>query len=58
MRPEMYKMLASVEKPYRYVGGEAGSRKKVWDDVKVRICLAFPDTYEMGMSNIGLSDPL
>ncbi len=55
MRPEITKILGSVEKPYRYIGGEAGSRKKAWDDAAVRICLAFPDTYEMGMSNVGLS---
>jgi len=48
-------ILPCVEKPFRYIGGEAGVCKKEWNDADVRICLAFPDTYEMGMSNIGLS---
>jgi len=51
----MRDILASVEKPFRYIGGEVGVRKKAWDDAAVRLCLAFPDTYEIGMSNIGLA---
>lgn len=55
MRQEMREILASVEKPFRYIGGEAGQCRKDWEDAVARICLAFPDVYEMGMSNIGLS---
>ncbi len=42
-----------VQKPARYVGGEFGERKKDWDAVDARICLAFPDVYDIGMSHLG-----
>ncbi|MBN2527245.1 MAG: TIGR03960 family B12-binding radical SAM protein [Deltaproteobacteria bacterium] len=47
------KYLLKVEKPGRYVGGEFGSVAK--EDAEVRIALAFPDAYEIGMSHIGFS---
>jgi radical SAM family uncharacterized protein/radical SAM-linked protein len=46
--------LANVERPGRYVGGEFGSVSPR-EDARVRIALAFPDAYEIGMSHIGLS---
>jgi radical SAM family uncharacterized protein len=55
MQEEMREILAAVEKPFRYIGGEAGQCRKKWESTSARICLAFPDVYEMGMSNIGLS---
>ncbi|MFO0672942.1 MAG: TIGR03960 family B12-binding radical SAM protein [Polyangiaceae bacterium] len=42
-----------VNKPARYVGGEFGERKKDWDAVSARVCLAFPDVYDIGMSHLG-----
>lgn len=44
--------LLSVEKPARYMGGEMGSVVKTTADL--RIALAFPDVYEVGMSHLGL----
>lgn len=44
--------LLKVEKPARYMGGETGTRKKEWADI--RFVLAFPDVYEVGMSHLGL----
>ncbi len=44
--------LLSVEKPARYMGGEMGSVIK--SNVDLRIALAFPDVYEVGMSHLGL----
>ena len=44
--------LLAVEKPARYMGGEMGSVRK--GDVDLRIALAFPDVYEVGMSHLGL----
>lgn len=55
MHQEIREILLSVRNPCRYVGGEVGSRKKLWDAARVRFCLAFPDTYEIGMSHLGLS---
>src|SRR5512147_2058112 len=47
------KFLDKVEKPSRYTGAEHGSRKKAWDSVVARVCLAFPDVYDIGMSHLG-----
>jgi len=49
------RLLPWVQKPGRYTGGEWNSIHKVWDDVSVHVALAFPDVYEMGMSNLGLA---
>ncbi|MCL2448743.1 MAG: TIGR03960 family B12-binding radical SAM protein [Polyangiaceae bacterium] len=42
-----------VQKPARYLGGEFGARPKAWDAVEARVCLAFPDVYDIGMSHLG-----
>jgi radical SAM family uncharacterized protein/radical SAM-linked protein len=42
-----------VQKPGRYVGGEYGAVRKDWDGVDARVCLAFPDVYDIGMSHLG-----
>jgi radical SAM family uncharacterized protein/radical SAM-linked protein len=42
-----------VQKPARYLGGEFGSRTKDWSSVLARVCLAFPDVYDIGMSHLG-----
>ncbi len=48
----MREWLLKVRKPSRYIGGEFGSISK--PDAKVRIALAYPDLYEVGMSYLGL----
>jgi radical SAM family uncharacterized protein/radical SAM-linked protein len=45
-------LLLSAEKPSRYIGAEVNSVHK--DNAEVRFLLAFPDTYEVGMSHLGL----
>ena len=47
-------ILPLVEKPARYVGGEWNAVHKSAGDVSTRIALCFPDTYEIGMSHLGL----
>jgi hypothetical protein len=49
------RILPTVSKPARYTGGEWNSIVKDWDACDVRWALAFPDTYEIGMSNLGLA---
>ncbi len=49
------RILLTVEKPGRYVGGEFNSVKKAWDSVSVRVALSFPDVYEIGTPNLGLA---
>ena len=48
------RVLLQVEKPGRYVGGEYNSVVKNWDAAAVRVALAFPDLYDLGMSNLGI----
>ena len=45
-------LLRRVEKPGRYTGGEFGEVYK--ENMPVRMCFCFPDTYEIGMSNLGM----
>ncbi|MGA2447973.1 MAG: TIGR03960 family B12-binding radical SAM protein [Polyangiaceae bacterium] len=42
-----------VQKPGRYLGQEYGVRIKDWNSVRARVCLAFPDVYDIGMSHLG-----
>jgi len=42
-----------VQKPARYLGGEFGAKPKDWSKVQARVCLAFPDLYDIGMSHLG-----
>lgn len=46
--------LEKVEKPARYIGGEHFVSKKNWDECVARVALCFPDTYEIGMSHLGM----
>ena len=48
------RVLLRVDKPGRYVGGEYNSIAKDWQACDVRWALAFPDIYDLGMSNHGL----
>ena len=47
-------LLLSVQKPGRYVGGELNSIVKDKQKVDVRFAFCFPDTYEIGMSHLGM----
>jgi len=47
-------LLTRVTKPARYTGGEWNTVTKDWDRTTVRIALAYPDAYDIGMSNMGL----
>ena len=47
-------ILPKVERPAQYVGGEYNMILKDWDAAPVKMCFAFPDTYEIGMSHLGL----
>ena len=48
------RILPAVQKPARYTGGEWGEIKKDLQDIRVRVAFCFPDTYEIGMSNVGM----
>lgn len=46
--------LESVQKPARYIGGEHFILKKDWESAIGKAALCFPDTYEIGMSHLGM----
>jgi radical SAM family uncharacterized protein len=47
-------LIAQVARPSRYTGGELNSIVKEWDAHELRVALAYPDLYDLGMSNLGL----
>ncbi|MCL2819844.1 MAG: TIGR03960 family B12-binding radical SAM protein [Oscillospiraceae bacterium] len=51
---KLEKILSKVQKPARYTGGEYNQVIKNKQDISVRVALCFPDTYEIGMSNLGI----
>lgn len=46
-------ILPTVSKPARYAGGEWNARQKDWDATAIHLVLAYPDIYDVGMSNLG-----
>lgn len=50
----LHRILPTVQKPARYTGGEYNEIKKDLSEVRVRVAYCFPDTYEIGMSNVGM----
>ena len=54
MNEKLRRILPTVQKPARYTGGELGAIIKNKDKVRLRMAFCFPDTYEIGMSNIGM----
>jgi radical SAM family uncharacterized protein len=49
------RVLPKVARPARYSGGEWNAAQKDWSQMEVRVALAYPDAYEVGMSNLGLA---
>lgn len=54
MNRTLEKILARVQKPGRYVGGELHSVIKDKEKAEVRFAFCFPDIYEVGMSHLGM----
>ena len=54
MDKRLERILPRVQKPARYVGGEYNAVLKDKAQVDTRIAFCFPDTYEIGMSNLGM----
>ncbi len=52
--PRLEHLLAGVQKPVQYVGGELNSSVKDWADAEVRWALMYPDAYEVGLPNQGV----
>lgn len=59
MRSEIHqeaiaRMLDQVQKPARYTGSEMNTQLKDWNSAKLHFAFCFPDTYEVGMSHLGM----
>ncbi|MBR4057906.1 MAG: TIGR03960 family B12-binding radical SAM protein [Oscillospiraceae bacterium] len=54
MDERLQRILPRVQKPARYVGGEYNQIIKDKAEVRLRMAFCFPDTYEIGMSNLGM----
>ena len=51
--PVLDRLILSAQRPSRYAGGELNAVRKDLAAARVKWALAFPDTYEVGMSNVG-----
>lgn len=51
---DINKILKQVSKPGRYIGGEYGQIVKDLSKINARFAFCFPDSYEIGMSNLGV----
>lgn len=54
MKKEVEKLLQYVQKPARYIGGELNAVMKDKESIDIRYAFCFPDTYEIGMSHLGM----
>jgi radical SAM family uncharacterized protein len=54
MTDQLSRILPTVQKPARYTGGEFNEIVKDPKDIRVNVAFCFPDTYEIGMSNLGM----
>lgn len=54
LKEKIERLLLKVQKPSRYIGGEPGSVTKDKEKVNVRFAFCFPDSYDIGMSHLGM----
>ena len=54
LNEKIEKVLEKVQKAPRYTGGEMNTEVKQWDECPLHFGFCFPDTYEVGMSHLGL----
>jgi radical SAM superfamily enzyme YgiQ (UPF0313 family) len=52
---KLERILPTVQKPGRYIGGELNQVVKDWEAIPTHVALAFPDIYDLGMPNLGLT---
>lgn len=55
IKARLERILPYVQKPGRYTGGELNQVVKDWEAIPTHVALIFPDIYDLGMSNLGLS---
>jgi radical SAM family uncharacterized protein len=52
---QVERLLPTIVKPGRYVGGELNQIVKPWESVRTHVALVFPDIYDLGQSNLGIA---
>lgn len=55
IKMKLESILPTVQVPGRYTGGEYNQVVKQWETLKLTVALAFPEIYDLGMSNLGLT---
>jgi len=55
LEQKLERILLTVQKPGRYVGGELNQITKDWEAVATHVALIFPDIYDLGLPNLGLA---
>jgi radical SAM family uncharacterized protein len=55
IQAKLERILLKVEKPGRYVGGEFNQVVKNWDEMETHVALIFPEIYDIGLSNLGVT---
>ena len=55
IRNRLERILPRVRKPGRYTGGELNQVCKDWSKIQTKVALVFPDIYDLGMSNLGIT---
>jgi len=55
LQQRVERLLPTVVKPGRYVGGELNQIVKPWDSVQTHVALVFPDIYDLGAANLGMA---
>jgi len=54
LKDKLFEVLPLISRPSQYIGSEYNAIPKNWEETDLRVALCFPDTYEIGMSHIGL----
>ena len=52
--PQLERLLPFVDTPGQYAGSEVNAVRKDASEVALSVCLAYPDTYAVGMSHVGM----
>ncbi len=55
IQSQLNRILPKVQKPGRYTGGELNQVVKPWESVDTHLALVFPEIYDIGMPNLGMS---
>lgn len=55
IKHQLHQILPALKMPGRYTGGEFNQVQKDWSEIRIKTALLFPEIYDLGMSNLGLT---